>query len=932
MSLNDINRLRTNTLADQNRILVYKQSRVLQKSLQKLSTGLKNPRAEDDAASFSISAKLRGRIGGLRQAEQNIIDARSVISMMDESLKKIIDLLIDVKQKVLKAANAVAGSQERNFIQNTINGIAREVNSIVDQTSYNGINLLEEGYSATFQTGEQIAQTLSISITDDLRAQDLQVEKVTSLGVLSSGGGGITTGMSLNALDQFANLQGGDTFDIVLTRGDGTTDTINFTAAGSKGQLTTSSVLDLLSAINSRPDFQATYNGSDGAIEVIESAPTVGNALAVNFGNFSEAPGLDGATENLNFSVDSSTGTLKANLSGAGINVGTNLNSFSQFSLLEGDDVIAMNLRGRDGVNYSVSLTISGGSAQAGTSDLGDLIAAVNFQTGGKFNANVSGGQFTITEQSLARNSLNTSAGFTENNLDTGPASVSAVSFTQKPTEVALGGISGISGATRLDDLTRGIGQNFSSGDTFDIALRNNDGSTTNITYTFGSPADTYQDVINYVNGNSSFTASISGGELVISEGSRTSGTQLGGSFTNYTTSGGGTFTNQSFNVVRDTELSSEGDFGSVSTADILNNLSEFTNVQEGDQLQLNMTDNAGGNQSVTFTFTGTVGDAADSTIQNLINAINSTSLSASLDAGLGAIVITDSLNSGTNLSFSFSNTDFTENPQPPNGSINLSFNYDNSEDGMVSNTLTSGGIDANSGTRLNDLDGWGTLEGDDVIQITLQTRSGSSQNFNFQLNDVAAGAASNATVGDLVSFINNRSIGTVNFDASLNSGAIVVTEDNPPPVNGFGATANLTENNIDINPTVFTNAQFQIAEFLQLGNDTGLVFGLGLLDFDSGTNLTQSAAQKLVQNVDDSIDRVINNANRLGVAQTQLENRQNFVSRSIISNEAARSRITDVDYAREYSKLIKNQIIRQYQLAASVQANLTPQYLLALL
>lgn len=929
MALSSINRINTNLVDLETTSIRTKTGKTLENSLRKLISGNRLYRAEEDAASFSISAKLIARIQTLDQNEQNILDAKSMLNIMSENLGKLVELLIKIKEKVLMAANAVSGPDEREMIRRSINGFANEITSIVEQTTYNRQSILAKGFSATFQVGETINDTLQIDISEDLTAQDVQVEEVTSQGALSSSGTILTTS-TLNEYNQFTAMQAGDTFDIVLTAGDGSQETVSFIAAGSKGQLTTSTVQGVINAINSSSNWSASFDNATESILVRETVRTVGNALAVQFNNFSEFTGLDGASGSLSFSFQSSSGTLRSNLSGATVAGGTQLNSFDQFSLLEGQDTLTINLTDRSGYVTSVTLTLSGSAGQTSSATLSDLQNAINVQAAAKFTASITSGQLQVEEINKAQLSFIASSSFIENNINTGAASVSIVNFLQISEQVTLDGVSGISALTQLDDALGGIGTGFIGGDSFDIVLTANDGSTQSHTFTFITGSETYQDLINEINGNTTFNAAISGGELIITEGNQTIGTSLDTVFNNFV--GTGSLSNQTFSESGARSLTSFGELTPVfTTATLLNNLNEFTNVQQGDTLTVTITNAAGGDESFLFTFTGAPSGNSTSTIQNLIDSINSnTTLTASFDIGSGSIVLVDTFNTGNGISLSFANSDFTEFPRPNNGSINLTFSY--SGEDMVSNVLQSGFANVNTSTKLTNIDGWGTLEGDDTIRIQLRTRAGTSQTFDFNLTDVAEGVTSNHTIGDLVNFIDGQTIGSIQFSASLSGGQIVVTEDNSPAVGGFTSSTSFGEHNIDITPKSFSNVNFQISQFLPLDSVTGLVIGLGLLDFNSGTSLTQSTSVRLLANVEDSINRLVDVSNRVGITQNRLDRRYEFVQQHRITNSAANSRIRDVNFAAEYSRYIRNQIIQQYQGAEAVQANLASQYLLALL
>ena len=85
-----------------------------------------------------------------------------------------------------------------------------------------------------------------------------------------------------------------------------------------------------------------------------------------------------------------------------------------------------------------------------------------------------------------------------------------------------------------------------------------------------------------------------------------------------------------------------------------------------------------------------------------------------------------------------------------------------------------------------------------------------------------------------------------------------------------------------------------------------------------------------------DDIDGMITNVSRmrsdLGAIQNSLESRSEFLSVSIENNASARSRVKDVDVAKESSNMLKSQILQQSAASMLSQANATPQLALNLL
>ncbi|MEX0772098.1 MAG: flagellin [Balneolales bacterium] len=109
---------------------------------QKLSTGLRINRAEDDAAGFSIASKLTSRIEGLDQSVRNVGDAKSVLDIAETGMNSIMDILIDMKGRAVQASNDTLGVDERGFIMDQLKALGEEIDNIAGATTFQGMNLL----------------------------------------------------------------------------------------------------------------------------------------------------------------------------------------------------------------------------------------------------------------------------------------------------------------------------------------------------------------------------------------------------------------------------------------------------------------------------------------------------------------------------------------------------------------------------------------------------------------------------------------------------------------------------------------------------------------------------------------------------------------------------------------------------------------------
>jgi flagellin len=180
MSFGDINRINTNLQSLDAQFSLNKINKQLAETQLRLSTGKRINKAEDDAAGFSIAAKLSSRIAGLDQALKNTGDAKSVLDIAESSFNNILDILNEVKTKVTQAANETYGSDERSFIQDQISALQTEIDDLVDQTLYQGQTLLDGSYDATFQVGETSGDTINVTI-----ANGTSGFQSTGLGIMS---------------------------------------------------------------------------------------------------------------------------------------------------------------------------------------------------------------------------------------------------------------------------------------------------------------------------------------------------------------------------------------------------------------------------------------------------------------------------------------------------------------------------------------------------------------------------------------------------------------------------------------------------------------------------------------------------------------------------------------------------------------------------
>lgn len=162
----------------------------LDKSLEKLSSGLRINRAADDAAGMAISQKMKTQIAGLEQASRNAADGISVIQTAEGALSEVGAMLQRMRELSVQSANGTNTAEDREAIQAEINNLKEEIQRISDTTEFNTKTLLNGDIDRKSYSSDSNVNLISLSdavdvkdykinITQDARQAVLLGEKVT---------------------------------------------------------------------------------------------------------------------------------------------------------------------------------------------------------------------------------------------------------------------------------------------------------------------------------------------------------------------------------------------------------------------------------------------------------------------------------------------------------------------------------------------------------------------------------------------------------------------------------------------------------------------------------------------------------------------------------------------------------------------------------
>ena len=137
----------------------------LQKTFERLSSGLRIVRASDDAAGLAIADTLRADQRIASVAIRNANDGISLITIADGALGEMGSVLARMAELAEQSANGVLTSTQRSALQSEFSALGSEIERIAQTTEFNGLKLLSGGAQVSLQIGFNSQSTSQIGFS-----------------------------------------------------------------------------------------------------------------------------------------------------------------------------------------------------------------------------------------------------------------------------------------------------------------------------------------------------------------------------------------------------------------------------------------------------------------------------------------------------------------------------------------------------------------------------------------------------------------------------------------------------------------------------------------------------------------------------------------------------------------------------------------------
>ncbi len=206
-------------------------NKLLDASLERLSSGYRINSAADDSAGLAISEKMRTQISGLEQASRNASDGISVIQTAEGALVEVESMLQRMRELSVQSANGIYTTDDRIAIQAEIDQLSEEITRISETTEFNTMTLLDGNIDRKSYSSNNNVNLVSLSDTVAVGdytvniTQDARQAAVVGFDIDFGGTGTAATRKitadevgSININGESVSVKEGDTVDEVFQK------------------------------------------------------------------------------------------------------------------------------------------------------------------------------------------------------------------------------------------------------------------------------------------------------------------------------------------------------------------------------------------------------------------------------------------------------------------------------------------------------------------------------------------------------------------------------------------------------------------------------------------------------------------------------------------------------------------------------------------
>ena len=158
--------INTNTAATVTANSMKTNARAMEQTMERLSTGKRINSASDDAAGLAIETRMDSQIRGLQQASRNANDGISLLQTADGAASEMNNMFQRMRELSVQAQTGTLGTEDKDNLNQEFAALATEIDRIVNDTTFNNINILNDHKNINIAVGADEADIITVTMLD----------------------------------------------------------------------------------------------------------------------------------------------------------------------------------------------------------------------------------------------------------------------------------------------------------------------------------------------------------------------------------------------------------------------------------------------------------------------------------------------------------------------------------------------------------------------------------------------------------------------------------------------------------------------------------------------------------------------------------------------------------------------------------------------
>ena len=157
----------------------------LETTQTRINTGMKVASAKDNGAIYAIAQGMRADVAGYGVVTDSLDRSSSTVDVAIAAGEAIGDLLIDMKEKALGAADSSLTSNQRAAFNEDFKALRDQIATVVSNAEFNGVNLINNS-TANIEAFASADGTSVITVLDENLSLSGSIVTLTSTAVIDT--------------------------------------------------------------------------------------------------------------------------------------------------------------------------------------------------------------------------------------------------------------------------------------------------------------------------------------------------------------------------------------------------------------------------------------------------------------------------------------------------------------------------------------------------------------------------------------------------------------------------------------------------------------------------------------------------------------------------------------------------------------------------